>query len=142
MTYWYVDGACSLKQNKAGIGIYNKENNISISLCIDTLFDKKTNSIAELYSVKYALKIIKTIQSPFNNNNIILTDSEYVFNSLTKWIDNWKKKNWINSHNKPVMHKDLILEIYNELHDLNVLIKWIPREENFYADKLAKKSIY
>lgn len=137
----FVDGACSLKYNRGGIGVYNEYLKLNISLCIDDLFDKKTNSISELYAVKHALVILNDLNLPNSEQYIILSDSRYVVESLTKWIHNWKKNNWLRADKKPISHKDLIIEIYELLSKLHVSIKWIPRENNTDADKLAKNSI-
>jgi len=141
----FVDGACSLKHNRAGIGVYSPDLNFNVSLCIDNLFNKKTNSIAELYAVKHALDLIsniKDIDSQQSTNITILSDSLYVVNTFTKWIREWEKKEWLCSNKKPVSHKELIIDIDKMLRLLKVSIKWTPREQNTYADILSKKSIY
>lgn len=139
--YIYVDGACSLKKNNGGIGVYCEQLNLNISLCINNLFDKKTNSISELYAVKHALNILNGLNLSNDDNYIILSDSKYVVESLTNWIHKWKKNNWLRADKKPILHKDLISEIYDLIIKLNISIKWIPREKNTIADKLAKNSI-
>lgn len=138
----FVDGACSLKNNKGGIGIYNKKLNLNVSLCINDLFEKKTNSITELYAVKHALTLISMLNLPNPEQFTIYSDSKYVVDSLSKWIHNWKKNNWLRADKKPISHKDLIVDIDGLLCDLHISIKWVPREENTFADKLAKNSIY
>jgi ribonuclease HI len=37
----------------------------------------------------------------------IVTDSEYLKNGITAWIQNWKRRGWITSAKKPVLNKDL-----------------------------------
>jgi ribonuclease HI len=37
----------------------------------------------------------------------IVTDSEYVKNGITQWIDGWKRKGWITTAKKPVVNRDL-----------------------------------
>ncbi len=37
----------------------------------------------------------------------VVTDSEYLKNGITSWIQNWKRKGWITSAKKPVLNKDL-----------------------------------
>lgn len=138
----FVDGACSLKYNKGGIGVYNIKLNLNVSLCINDLFEKKTNSITELYAVKHALTLISMLNLSNPEQFTIYSDSKYVVNSLSIWIHNWKKNNWLRADKKPISHKNLIVEIYDLLSDLHISIKWIPREKNTFADKLAKKSIY
>ena len=138
----FVDGACSLKNNRGGIGVYNDKLNFNVSLCIDDLFEKKTNSITELYAVKHALTLISELNLPNPEQFTIHSDSKYVVDSLSKWIHNWKKNNWLRADKKPISHKDLIVDTYTLLCDLHISIKWIPREENTFTDKLAKNSIY
>jgi len=38
----------------------------------------------------------------------ILTDSQYVVNSIKVWIKKWKINNWKNSNGKPVQNRDLL----------------------------------
>ncbi len=37
----------------------------------------------------------------------VVTDSEYLKNGITAWIQNWKRRGWITSAKKPVLNKDL-----------------------------------
>jgi ribonuclease HI len=37
----------------------------------------------------------------------ITTDSEYLKNGITKWIDGWKRKGWMTAAKKPVLNQDL-----------------------------------
>ncbi len=38
---------------------------------------------------------------------IVYTDSSYVINGITKWVQGWKKNGWRTKDKKPVMNKDL-----------------------------------
>ena len=116
----YVDGSCSLKNNRGGIGVYNDTLNFNVSLCIDDLFEKKTNSITELYAVKHALTLISELNLPNPEQFTIHSDSKYVVDSLSKWIHNWKKNNWLRADKKPISHKDLIVDTYTLLCDLHI----------------------
>ncbi|OZA94160.1 ribonuclease HI [Altererythrobacter sp. H2] len=35
------------------------------------------------------------------------TDSRYVIDGMTKWIDGWKKRGWVNASKQPVKNADL-----------------------------------
>jgi len=37
----------------------------------------------------------------------ITTDSDYVVKGMTKWIDTWIRKNWMNAQKKNVLNRDL-----------------------------------
>ncbi len=41
----------------------------------------------------------------------ILCDSQYVINTVTKWMPGWKKKGWRKGDGKPVLNLDLIQAI-------------------------------
>ena len=66
--------------------------------------------------LKAAIEAIKMA----NKADIITltTDSKYVKNGITEWIQNWKKNNWKNASNKPVKNKDLWII----LDDLNITL--------------------
>lgn len=38
----------------------------------------------------------------------ICTDSQLIINSMTIWLEGWRRKNWIKSDKKPVLNVDLI----------------------------------
>jgi ribonuclease HI len=44
----------------------------------------------------------------------IVTDSEYVKNGITKWIDGWKRRNWLTSGREPVLNRDLWQDLDQE----------------------------
>ena len=96
----YTDGACLGNPGPGGwgaileCGSYKKEINGAAKLT--------TNNIMELTAVIKALELLKkpsTLQ--------ITTDSTYVKDGITKWIHNWKNKNWKTANKKPVKNKDL-----------------------------------
>jgi ribonuclease HI len=37
----------------------------------------------------------------------VTTDSEYVKNGITRWIEGWKRKGWMTAGKKPVVNQDL-----------------------------------
>ena len=41
----------------------------------------------------------------------IVTDSEYMRKVITEWIINWKRRGWKTAAKKPVMNKDLWVEL-------------------------------
>jgi ribonuclease HI len=49
------------------------------------------------------------------------TDSKYVMDGALQWMDNWKKKNWVNSKKEPVKNVDLwqILDQSMQRHQIN-----------------------
>lgn len=41
----------------------------------------------------------------------IYTDSKYVLDGFTKWLDGWKARDWKKSDKKPVLNKELWIEL-------------------------------
>ena len=94
----------------------------------------------ELLAPIMALKKIKK-----GSEIIIYTDSTYLKNGITIWIENWKKNNWKNAKKKPVKNKDLWIKL-NNLNEKNTIVwRWVKAHAgnklNELADKLASEAI-
>lgn len=61
-----------------------------------------TNNRMELSGAIEALKKL-----PSGPKAVILTDSTYVMNGITKWIAGWKRNNWVKKDGAPVLNVDL-----------------------------------
>lgn len=104
----FTDGSHMKPKNLCGYGVHFPNGEFED---ISKPFTKgeKTNQRAELYAIYKAIKIISNHDKNFNIK--IYSDSEYSIKSLTIWIKNWKKNNWISSTGKPVMNQDIIHKI-------------------------------
>lgn len=69
-----------------------------------------TNNLMELRAVYEALAA-----TPPRRPLIIETDSEYVINVFTKWLEGWRANNWRTSGRRPVANQAAILEIDRRL---------------------------
>ena len=81
--YIYTDGACKGNRGPGGWGallIYREAKKELYGFSIES-----TNNIMELTAVIEALKSIKR-ECPI----VITTDSNYVKDGITKWIESWK----------------------------------------------------
>jgi len=74
----------------------------------------------------------------------IYTDSQYVKNGITEWINTWLSNNWKTSKKEDVKNKDLWIELYNLNKSLNVQWNWVKAHDgnpmNEEVDLLAKKA--
>lgn len=72
----------------------------------------------------------------------LITDSEYVKNGITKWIDGWKRRNWRKSDGKAVLNVDLWKELEAETSRHQIAWKWTKghadHEDNNRCDELAR----
>ena len=134
----FTDGACRGNPGPGGWGAIIRVDGKEKSLWGGE--KNTTNNRMEM------LAAIKALDYFSNSSSISLTtDSSYVKDGITKWIDGWKRKDWKKADNKPVKNKDLWLELnrLNEFH--NVTWSWVKghsgHRENKMADMLANKGI-
>jgi ribonuclease HI len=85
---------------------------------------------------------------PAGSRVCVVTDSQLMLNSMTVWIDGWKRKGWKTAGGKPVKNQDLVLALDAELarHE-SVRWHWVRGHEtgtahahkalNDRADRLA-----
>jgi len=75
----------------------------------------------------------------------LTTDSEYVKNGITQWIDNWKKRGWRTASKKPVKNIDLWQRLDKAASQHDVHWHWVRghtgHPENERADELANRGI-
>jgi len=55
----------------------------------------------------------------------ILCDSQYVINTVTKWMPGWKRKGWRKGDGKPVMNLDLIKAIDDAIVGRRYTFEWV-----------------
>ncbi|WP_026927546.1 RNase H family protein [Granulicoccus phenolivorans] len=80
-----------------------------------------TNNMGELKAVLDLLQ--QTAGSPEELR--VLCDSQYVINSLTKWLPGWKRKGWKKSDGKPVLNVELLKELDAALAGRTVRFEWV-----------------
>lgn len=66
-----------------------------------------TNNRMEITALLHALRHI----AHEKGSVVCCTDSQYVINSVTKWIHGWKKNGWMTTAKAPVANKELFAEI-------------------------------
>lgn len=129
----FTDGACKGNPGKGGWGCMlrcgERVKEISGSVLLTT------NNRMELRAVIEGLKLLK---APC----VVLgfSDSQYVVNGITKWINKEKRTSW-----DGVKNGDLWKEIYNLCISHRVSFEWVKghngHKENEVCDTLANKAI-
>ena len=135
----YTDGSCLGNPGPGGWAFIIKDKNGKI-LEFAGSENHTTNNKMELTAVIKAFLYIK--KSTILN---IYTDSKYVKEGITNWINKWKLNGWKTANKKDVKNSDLWKELDEKikLHD----IKWFwikGHNENILnerVDVLAKKAI-
>lgn len=134
----YTDGACSGNPGKGGWGAILKYGDHTKE--ISGYAESTTNNKMELQAVIEALKLIKK-----DYDIEIFTDSNYVKDGITKWINTWKLNNWKTSKKESVKNKELWLELDELRQKYNINWNWVKGhaddELNNRVDELARLEI-
>ena len=134
----YTDGACSGNPGKGGYGAIITYENREIE--ISQGFVLTTNNRMELTAVIIALKKLK-----FPCDVSVYSDSKYVVSAIEeKWLVNWQARGWCKADRKPVLNKDLWVQLADLLEIHNVKFNWVKGHSsnllNERCDILAVKS--
>jgi len=134
----YTDGACSGNPGPGGWGalmLYNGHEKEMFGGEEET-----TNNRMEMMAVIEALGALKK-----NSNVKLYTDSKYVMQGITEWLEGWKARGWKTASKKPVKNKDLWERIDEQVQKHNVEFIWVKghagHPENERADELARSGI-
>lgn len=112
-----IDGACRRNGKpdcvSAG-GVYimhlNEQQEITQATIKSNYELHSTNQRGELLALLTSLDYVYESQQSAQ----IITDSEYLFNTMTKdWCSNWIRKGWITASGSPVKNKDIWVEVTN-----------------------------
>ena len=134
----YTDGACSGNPGPGGWGallLYGEHEKEITGGEFET-----TNNRMELMAAIEALNVLKR---PCKVH--LYTDSTYVKNGITEWIEGWKAKGWKTAAKKPVKNADLwqALDAAAGRHDIDW--RWVKghagNPENERADALANQGM-
>jgi|TARA_B110000438_G_scaffold301356_1_gene356029 ribonuclease HI len=134
----FTDGACRGNPGPGGWGAL-----IRINGQEESLWGGEKNTTNNRMEMLAAIKSLDYFSKPSSVS--LTTDSGYVKDGITKWIEGWKRKDWKKADKTPVKNKDLWLELnrLNEFH--TVTWKWVKghsgHRENEIADMLANKGI-
>lgn len=134
----YTDGACSGNPGKGGWGavLMTSQHRKEISGAVA----HTTNNQMEITAVIEALRIIKKPSSIQ-----IYTDSKYVMDGITKWINGWKHNGWKTKDKKPVKNIELWQALDTEVTRHQIEWHWVKghcgNENNEIADQLARNAI-
>ena len=134
----FTDGACRGNPGPGGWGAL-----IQFDTVQKEIFGGQnvtTNNQMELFA---AIEGLSTLKEPCNVE--LFTDSKYVMDGITQWIQNWKKNNWKTAAKKEVKNKDLWQKLDQLMTYHHVQWHWVKGHSgdlgNEKADRLANKGI-
>lgn len=134
----YTDGACKGNPGPGGWGVYMQYKGKEKELYGGEA--KTTNNRMELMAAIQGLEVL-TRPCVVKLN----TDSKYVLQGITEWMENWKKRGWKTASKKPVKNEDLWRRLDAALQRHQVEWIWIKGHSgnhgNEKADSLANLGI-
>jgi ribonuclease HI len=134
----YTDGACSGNPGPGGWGALLRFNGVEKELCGGEVLT--TNNRMELMG---AISALEALKKPCDVE--LYTDSKYVMDGITKYINNWQKNGWRTADKKDVKNKDLWQRLVEAMRPHHVKWHWVKghagHPENERADALARSGI-
>jgi len=139
----YTDGACSGNPGPGGWGV------VMIARDGDTVLKTRDLSGGEPLTTNNRMEMMAAIAAlealGRRTTLTIVTDSVYLRDGVTKWINGWKRNGWKTAAKKPVKNEDL----WRRLDDLTTghEIRWdwvkghAGHPENERADELAREGM-
>ena len=90
-----------------------------------------------------AIMALESLQRPMIV--ALYSDSTYVRDGITKWLPQWKRRNWRTADNKPVKNIDLWLRLEKAAAAHRVAWHWVRGHagdpDNEHVDRLARAAI-
>ncbi len=135
----YTDGACRGNPGPGGWGALLRYNGKE-----KTLYGAQLTTTNNQMELTAAIKGLNELKRPCVVR--IVTDSEYVKNGMTVWLENWRKRHWKTAGGKLVKN----LELWQELdaavkQHTEVTWEWVRghsgHPENELVDQLANRAI-
>ncbi len=132
----YTDGSCLGNPGPGGwaaLLVYQGRQKMISGQEPDT-----TNNRMELTAVIKALSALKESCSIE-----LFTDSKYVMDGALQWMENWKKKHWVNSKKQPVKNVDLWQCLDEKMQQHQIVWHWVKghsgHDENERVDDEARR---
>jgi ribonuclease HI len=127
----YTDGSCLGNPGPGGWAVVAPDFTLSGGL------EHTTNNAMELTAA------LKCLEHTGKQTITIYTDSCYLKNGITKWVNGWKKNGWKTAGGQPVKNKELWTEI-DKINGPHVQWQWVKAHNghpfNEAADKLAHET--
>ena len=134
----YTDGACRGNPGPGGWGALIKFENAQ-----KEIFGGQNNVTNNQMELSAAIEGLSTLKEPCKVK--LFTDSKYVMDGITQWIQNWKKNNWKTAAKKEVKNKALWQQLDQLMAYHEVQWHWVKGHSgapgNETAALLANKGI-
>ena len=134
----FTDGACRGNPGPGGWGVILRSGSHE-----KELFGGERSTTNNRMELRAAIEGLAALKRP--SRVTVTTDSQYVRQGITQWIEGWKRNQWRTSAKKPVKNQDLwqLLDELTSRHE--VTWEWVKghsgHPDNELADALANRGI-
>ena len=139
----YTDGACSGNPGPGGWGVLLVAKKQEKIIKERELFGGQKNTTNNQMELLAAISALEALDRPSKLK--IITDSSYVKNGVTQWLENWKNNKWKTASKKPVKNAELWRRLDQARLRHEVIWEWVKghagHPENERADELARKGM-
>ena len=134
----YTDGACKGNPGPGGWGallVYNGHER--------ELFGGDPSTTNNRMELRAVIEALRTLKAPSRVQ--IYTDSSYVQQGMSAWLEKWKRQGWKTSDRKAVKNEDLWRQLDDLARGHQVSWHWVKghagHPENERADRLANLGV-
>lgn len=130
----FTDGACKGNPGPGGWGALLRRGDTEKEM--SGAEAETTNNRMEMTA---AIRALQALNQPCDVT--LFTDSTYLIDGITKWLDGWIKRGWKTSAKKPVKNADLWQELIAASAPHHIRWQWVKghsgHPENERVDRLA-----
>ena len=134
----FTDGACAGNPGPGGWGAL-----LSFAGVEKEFFGGESGSTNNRMELLAAIKALEVLKRPSKVR--LSTDSVYLKDGITKWINNWKVNGWRTAGKKPVKNVDLWIRLLEASGPHEIQWEWVKGHSghpgNERADVLARQGI-
>ena len=114
----YTDGACRGNPGPGGWGAL-----IKFESAEKEIFGGQLDTTNNQMELSAAIEGLAALKEPCSVE--LFTDSKYVMDGITQWIQNWKKNNWRTAAKKDVKNKELWQKLDQLISQHRVQWHWV-----------------
>lgn len=138
LIYAFTDGACRGNPGKGGWGVL-----LRFGAHEKELYGYQAETTNNQMELMAAIQALEALKRPCNV--ILTTDSQYVRQGITEWIEGWKRKGWRNAKGEAVKNKALWQRLEQATQPHSIDWRWVKGHsghiENERVDELANRAI-
>ncbi len=134
----FTDGACRGNPGPGGWGALLRYKDHSREL-----FGSEPNTTNNRMELMAAIQALENLKHPCQV--VLVTDSVYLRDGITRWLAGWKRKGWRTAAGKPVKNQDLWQRLNVAEVPHQIQWEWVKghagHRENEIADRLANQAL-